>query len=47
MTIEAMTTIVACAVLLLIIIAVAIVWANGVAAEPPATETEKRQWPGE
>ena len=28
-----------------LITAAAVVWANGIADEPPATEDEKRQWP--
>lgn len=32
--------------LLVVIVAVAVVWARGVVAEPPATEDERRAWPG-
>lgn len=45
MTITTMLSIVVGAGLLLAVIAAAVVWANGIADEPPATEDEKRQWP--
>ena len=32
-------------VFLVCIAALAVLWANGIADEPPATEDEQRQWP--
>ena len=39
------TAVIALFVFLVCIAALAVLWANGVADEPPATEDEQRQWP--
>ena len=39
------TAVIALFVFLVCIAALAVLWANGIADEPPATEDEKRQWP--
>lgn len=45
MSIATMLSIAIAAALLLAVIAAAVVWAGGIADEPPATEDEQRQWP--
>jgi hypothetical protein len=39
------TAVIALFVFLVCIAALAVLWANGIADEPPATEDEQRQWP--
>lgn len=47
MTITTMLSIVIAVALLLIVAAAAVLWANGIADEPPATAAERRFWPGD
>ena len=42
-----MTAVIALFVFFVCIIAVAILYANGIADEPPATAAERRFWPGD
>lgn len=47
MTLTTMLSIaIAVALLLIVVAAAAVLWAGGIADEPPATEDEQRQWPG-
>ncbi len=41
------TTVIALTVFLVAIVAVAVLWAGGIADEPPATAAERRFWPGD
>jgi hypothetical protein len=41
------TTVIAAIVFLVAIAAVALLWAGGIADEPPATAAERRMWPGD
>ena len=40
------TAVIALFVFFICIAALAVLWAGGIADEPPATEDEQRQWPG-
>ena len=42
-----LTAVIALFVFAVCIAAVALLWANGIAAEPPATAAERRFWPGD
>ena len=42
-----MTTVIAAIVFLVAIAALAVLWAGGIADEPPATAAERRFWPGD
>jgi hypothetical protein len=41
------TAVIALFVFLVCIAALAVLWANGIADEPPATAAERRFWPGD
>lgn len=41
------TGLIALIVFALAVIAAALLWAGGIADQPPATEDERRAWPGE
>ena len=41
------TTVIALTVFLVCIVAVAVLWAGGIADEPPATAAERRMWPAD
>ena len=41
------TTVIAAFVFLVAIVAAAVLWAGGIADEPPATAAERRFWPGD
>ena len=40
-------TVIAAIVFLVAIVAVAVLWAGGIADEPPATAAERRMWPAD
>ena len=42
-----LTTVIAAIVFLVAVVAAAVLWANGIADEPPATAAERRCWPGD
>jgi len=41
-----MTGVIAFIVFVLFVIAAAVLWADGIADQPAATEEERQQWPG-
>ena len=41
------TTVIALTVFLVCIVAVAVLWAGGIEAEPPTTAAERRFWPAD
>ena len=41
------TAVIAAIVFALCIAALAVLWANGIADEPPATAAERKYWPGD
>ena len=42
-----LTAVIALLVFLVCIAALAVLWANGIADEPPATAAERKYWPGD